>query len=54
MLIKQQIIKAKKIFFLLLFLGCNNNSVSWYSGTYEEAFNEYNQKIIMVYFYADW
>tara|TARA_Y100000590_G_scaffold300162_1_gene338440 strand:+ start:1105 stop:1269 length:165 start_codon:yes stop_codon:yes gene_type:complete len=51
---KQQTLKKIFFIFLLLLLGCNSNSVNWYSGSYQEALNENNQKIIMIDFYADW
>ena len=46
----------KKIFLLvtLLLFSCNKKNINWFKGTYDEALENHNQAIVMIYFYTDW
>ena len=45
----------KKYFIIFLFLFCcTKNNVHWFEGTFEEALETNDNKIIMLDFYAVW
>ena len=42
------------VIFIIVFFGCNDQKLKWFSGSLEEAFLNQDNKIIMVDFYTDW
>ena len=42
------------VIFIIVFFGCNDQKLKWFSGSLEDAFLNQDNKIIMVDFYTDW
>ena len=42
------------LIFIIVFFGCNDQKLKWFSGSLEDAFSNQDNKIIMVDFYTDW
>ena len=42
------------VIFIIVFFGCNDQKLKWFSGSLEDAFSNQDNKIIMVDFYTDW
>ena len=42
------------VIFIIVFFGCNDQKLKWFSGSLEDAFLNQDNKIIMVDFYTNW